>query len=206
MKHIEPEENQRIVSVEPMKILPNEIAFDIDGVVADTFRVFVDRARNNYGYQFYYEDITEYEFRRAVNIDEQTSDEILRFLINYPIESGIKPIRGAVEVLTRLSTMGPLFFVTARPEKASILKWIRYQLPKVDMNFIQLEATTSHKDKLPILLRNKVRYFVEDRLETCYLLEKSFITPIVFEQPWNRKFHPFPVVKSWDDISGLIEW
>ena len=203
---MEPEENKSYVSVEPMKILPNEIAFDIDGVVADTFRVFVDRARNSYGYQFYYEDITEYEFRKTIDIDEQTSDEILRFLIDYPIESGIKPIRGAVEVLTRLSTMGPLFFVTARPEKASILKWIRHQLPKVDMNFIQLEATTSHTEKLPILLRNKVRYFVEDRLETCYLLEKSFITPIVFEQPWNRKFHPFPVVKGWNDISDLIEW
>jgi hypothetical protein len=48
--------------------------------------------------------------------------------------------------------------------------------------------------------------FVEDRLATCCLLEKNSIKPILFEQPWNRKPHPFPVVKSWDELSTLIAW
>ena len=52
-----------------MKIAPNEIAFDIDGVFADTFRVFVNMARKNFGYQFHYEDITEYEFMKVIDID-----------------------------------------------------------------------------------------------------------------------------------------
>jgi len=47
---------------------------------------------------------------------------------------------------------------------------------------------------------------VEDRLETCPLLERNGITPIVFEQPWNKKPHPYHVVRDWEDISLLIDW
>ena len=44
-----------------MKIAPDEIAFDVDGVVADTFHLFVAKARSDYGCRFEYEDITEYD-------------------------------------------------------------------------------------------------------------------------------------------------
>jgi uncharacterized HAD superfamily protein len=74
------------------------------------------------------------------------------------------------------------------------------------MSDIRLEATSVHEKKIPVLLKHGIRYFVEDRLETCYLLEKTPVTPIVFEQPWNRKPHPFQTVKSWREIEALIQW
>ncbi len=194
------------VRIEPIKIPPNEIAFDIDGVFANTFNVFVDKARREYGYQFLYEDITEYEFWKVINIDEQVSEAIIQSLIDFPIKNGIRPIEGAVEILTKLSLAGPLLFVTARPDKAPIMEWIQHQLPMVGRDLIQIEATNTHGEKLPILKKNRVRYFVEDRLETCYLLEKASIVPIVFDQPWNRKPHHFPAVTGWDEISSMIEW
>ena len=32
------------------------------------------------------------------------------------------------------------------------------------------------------------------------------ITPIVYDQPWNRGNHGFTVVKNWQEISSLISW
>jgi uncharacterized HAD superfamily protein len=188
------------------RISPGEVAFDIDGVFADTFRLFVDRAKGDYGYGFRYEDITEYDFASVIHIDERASDTIVQALVDFPLESGIQPIAGAVEVLTRLSQAGPLLFVTARPNRAPIMAWIRHHLPQVDPNRIDLEATQTHQKKPDILRDKGVRYFVEDRLETCFLLQEHAIAPIVFEQPWNRKPHPFPVVKTWNDIAALISW
>jgi len=189
-----------------MKISPDEIAFDIDGVFADTFRVFIKMARNEYGYSFDYDDITEYDFLKVLNIDKQESDNIIQTILDYPIESGIGSINGAVKVLTKLSRISSIFFVTARPGKKEILNWICHQLPGVDENSIRLVATGAHEDKLPVLLENDIKYFVEDRLETCYLLKGVFITPIVFEQPWNRKPHNFRTVRTWDEISDIIKW
>lgn len=187
-----------------MRILPKEIAFDIDGVVADTFRLFVEMAVQGFGYQFTYEDITEYDFRKVVDIAEEDSDAIIRELLENPVKSGIKPIKGAVEVLTRLAGVAPLVFVTARPEKTPIIQWIYHQLPDVDRDLIHLEATNTHGEKLPVLLEKKIKYFVEDRLDTCYLLSEASVTPIVFEQPWNRKHHPFSAVRDWAGLSSLI--
>jgi hypothetical protein len=188
------------------KIPYNELAFDIDGVIADTFRAFVEAARSQYGIQVEYEDITEYDFRTVIDIDERTSYEIIEKILDDPLEMGIKPISGAVKVLTRLLDIGPLLLVTARPDKEAILKWIQLHLRLLDVTGIRLEATGTHKEKLPVLLEHGVKYFVEDRLETCYLICEASVTPIVFEQPWNQKPHPFQTVKSWDEISAMIEW
>ena len=189
-----------------MSITPCEIAFDIDGVVADTFRVFVEKARRDYGYRFTYEDIVEYEFLKVLDMTKDDSDAIIQKLLEKPIESGIQPIRGAVEVLTRLSNITPLFFVTARPEKDPILAWIYHQLPHVDRDLIYLKATQTSREKLPILAELGIKYFVEDRLDTCYLLHEIAVSPIVFEQPWNNRRHPFPVARDWKDISDMIKW
>ena len=194
------------VRIESIKIPPAEIAFDIDGVFANTFYVFVDRARREYGYQFLYEDVTEYEFWKVINIDEHVGETIIQSLIDFPIKNGIRPIEGAVEILTKLSSAGPLLFVTARPERAPIMEWIQQQLPMVERDLIRIEATNTHREKVPVLKKNRIKYFVEDRLETCYLLEKASIVPIVFDQPWNRKPHHFPMVRGWVEISAMIEW
>jgi uncharacterized HAD superfamily protein len=188
------------------KIAPHELAFDVDGVFADTFRSFVETARRDYGVQVEYEDITDYDYRSVIDIDDDTSYKISKKIVDNPIEMGIRPIMGAVDVLTRLSEIVPLFFVTARPRRDTIFKWIQQHLRSVDANAICLAATGTHEEKIPVLLEHGFRYFVEDRLETCYLLAEARVTPIVFEQPWNQKPHPFQTVKSWNEISSLIDW
>ena len=188
------------------KILPRELAFDIDGVIADTFRAFVQTAHETYGLEIDYEAITDYDFRQVIDIDEETSNEIIEMILEDPVGIGISPIRGAVDVLTHLSCFGPVCLVTARTNRDAIMEWARKTLGFENGERIHIEATGSHEDKLPVLLKHGIRYFVEDRLETCYLIQESPVTPIVFEQPWNRKAHPFQSVKSWDEIHDMVEW
>ena len=188
------------------KILPCDLAFDVDGVFADSFRLFAETVRNDYGIFIEYEAITEYEFWKAMNIDEEICQEIVRKILDFPLEIGIQPINGAVEVLTRLLDVGPLLFVTARPDGNAILKWIQMNLGLADTDCICVESTGAADEKLPVLLKHGVKYFVEDRLETCYILDQTPVTPIVFEQPWNKRPHPFRTVRSWDEISAMIEW
>ncbi|MBW2093438.1 MAG: haloacid dehalogenase [Deltaproteobacteria bacterium] len=187
-------------------ISPRELAFDIDGVLADTFRVFVETARNQYHVQVAYEDITEYDFRKVIDIDIEIARDIIERILDHPIQMGIRPIEGAVEVLRLLAGEGPILLVTARPGRSAIYEWVLQHLQGVDSNLIRLEATGTHEEKVPILLKHGIRYFVEDRLDTCYLLATAQVTPIVFEQPWNQKPHPFIRVRSWAEIEQMIAW
>jgi uncharacterized HAD superfamily protein len=188
-------------------IRPGEIAFDIDGVVADTFRYFVDTARNRYGYRFEYEDITEYDFRKVIEIEESVSEVIIQAALENPIHCGIRPIPGAVDVLRRLARRVPhLFFITARPTGEAIKEWLVHQLIDVPEGDIRLEATGTGANKREVLMDHGISYFVEDCLETGFLLEEDRVTPIIFEQPWNRKPHPFPCVTNWRELEAMIAW
>lgn len=188
------------------KILPNELAFDIDGVVADTFRAFVETAENQYGVQLQYENITDYDFLSVLDIAEDIFDEIIDRILDDPLGMGIIPMDGAVDVLTRLMGLGPLTLVTARPNNGAIQKWLQEHFQLNDGSGIRLNETGSHTEKLPVLKKYGIKYFVEDRLETCYLVQEAELTPIVFEQPWNLKPHPFHTVRTWDEIAAMIEW
>ena len=189
------------------KIPHDELAFDIDGVVADTFRAFIAFAGRRYGVQLQYESITDYDFMSVMDIEEDIFNEILMRVLEDPLGMGIRPMNGAVDVLTRLLERGPLVLVTARPDNGAIQRWLQEILHLNGGNRgIRLEATGTHREKLPRLLKHGIQYFVEDRLETCCLLHEAALTPIVFEQPWNQKPHPFRTVRDWDEISDLIAW
>ncbi len=186
-----------------LKIKPEEIAFDIDGVVADTIGAFLREAREKYGIFIKYEDIKEYELSKAVNMKEEILIELAKRILYEPLEMGIRPIKGAIEVLKRLSDKVELLFVTARPDKEGIERWLKRYFDKTRFHVI---ATGRHEEKANLLKEYGKRYFVEDRLETCYILKDFQITPIVFEQPWNRKPHPFIKIKEWKELEKLIEW
>ena len=187
-------------------IQPHELAFDVDGVFADTFKVFIRMIRDKYNINVKYEDITEYDFWNVIEIDEAISRKVLQDILDKPLQIGIKPIDGSVEILTRLLEIGPVHFITARNNQSAIMDWIKHHLDLDNLEYIKIDATGSHLEKLPVLLENNIKYFVDDRLETCYMLDKASITPIIFEQPWNQTEHPFQTVHDWSEISDLIAW
>ncbi|OEU78444.1 MAG: hypothetical protein BA872_03045 [Desulfobacterales bacterium C00003060] len=181
------------------------IAFDIDGVFANTMALFLEIARKGYGiHHVRYEDITEYFLERCLDIDPEIIRTIINQILEGDFEPDLKPIDGAVEVLSEIAEAHPLLFVTARPELSTIKEWVNRMLP-LRPSQIEVIATGSFEAKAEVLNARSVQYFVEDRLETCYMLKEHEITPILFSQPWNRSsHHPFKVVSSWEEIRALV--
>jgi uncharacterized protein len=190
-----------------MGIGAHEIAFDFDGVVADTFRLFVDMARKDFNVDIEYEEITEYDFMRVVKMDYEYVARIFDILTYQTHELDLRPNTGAQEVLTRIGRSAPpLSVVTARPVKEPVELWFGKHMPDLAPGCIRVSATGVSTAKLEILKNQGTRYFVEDRLDTCHMLAAEGITPIVFDQPWNRTNHPYRVVKSWDELASMIDW
>ena len=129
-------------------------------------------------------------------MDQYFIAEVISKLLEGNYESELKPISGAIDVLTHIGQYhGPLVFVTARPHPGPIDEWLKNLLPLAS-DQIDLVATGSFEAKTEILIKKKKFYFVEDRLDTCYTLANAGITPVVFRQPWNQEKHPFIEVKN----------
>jgi uncharacterized HAD superfamily protein len=190
-----------------MMIDPDSIAFDIDGVLADTMTLFIDIARKDYQvHNLRYEDITCYMLKDCLEMDEDLIETIIQRIQDGRYTVPLKPMAGAAAVLTRLEKISsPILFVTARPYTGPILNWIQSIL-KINDESIKVITTGSFDAKAEILRDHRVSYFVEDRLETCFQLKNAGVEPVVFKQPWNRQVHPFHEVGSWQDIHSLIDW
>ncbi len=188
-----------------MKLEIEKTAFDFDGVVADTFRTFIEIAREKYGLIIDYEHITEYDFMNIIDAKRQAVDDIIETLTCRPHEVNIMPNKGASEVLPRISSRTGLLLVTARPYGEPVLLWFKKHFPQIDPASIQVFATGENTRKLPVLKEHGIKYFVDDRLDTCYMLEKADIVPVVYNQPWNKDHHPFYKVDDWDDIASILD-
>jgi 5'(3')-deoxyribonucleotidase len=185
---------------------PRRVAFDIDGVIANTMQLFIDIAREVYGITTVrYENITRYDLNTCLDIGPEIISEIVQRITegNYPCS--LKPIPGAERVLNRLRTFGPILLVTARPMLGPIRAWVEQMLGATPSD-IEVIATGGFEAKTDVLLQRDVAFFVDDRLDTCFLLQQHDITPLVYVQPWNRQNHPFLDVDGWRQLEMLIDW
>jgi len=186
---------------------PSSLAFDIDGVLADTMTLFLDIARKEYQIRgVKYEDITCYTLEECVDIDPVLIETILTRIMDGTHKASLKPMPGARNVLNRLGRLHtPILFVTARSIREPIYEWIQ-SVFSFDPDSIEVIATGSFDAKVDVLSSRDISYFVEDRLETCYPLFEAGVTPIIFKQPWNRKQHPFLEVDTWKELESLIKF
>jgi uncharacterized HAD superfamily protein len=183
------------------------VAFDIDSVVADTMRLFVAIVRGEFGlHHIAYEDITSYNLLECLDIDEAVLDKVLDRILSGTHTVPLELIDGAADVLTRLGNRHqPLLFISARPHLGGIDDWLKINLP-IAPQTIETVVTGSYEAKIDVLKQHNRTFFVEDRLETCFLLEAAGMTPILFKQPWNRQHHPFVEVASWAELEDLIDY
>jgi uncharacterized protein len=184
---------------------PTSVAFDIDGVIADTMALFLDIARTEYRVNgIRYEDITSYLLAECLDMDPDLIDVILNRIMAGEYGSPLQAISGSGAVLSRIAGYrNPLLFVTARPHPGPIYKWM-CDLVRMAPETVQVVATGTFEGKAKVLLETGIRYFVEDRLETCYLLKAEGIEPVLYRQPWNRENHPFIEVGDWQELENLI--
>lgn len=189
-----------------MKIDPEKIAFDIDGVFADTMTLFLEIARRDFGINHIrYEDITEYYLEDCLDIDPDVVGAIINRIIEDNSGIELMPMEGAVDTLLRIGSVAPLLFVTARPRLEPVERWVRETLSLEDPSRIEVIATGSFEGKVEVLRTRDVAYFVEDRLETCFHLQENNITPILFVHPWNQKPHQFHSVRNWAEVGELFD-
>jgi uncharacterized HAD superfamily protein len=189
-----------------MIIDPTLLAFDIDGVVADTMALFVRLAHERYGLTELSKDhLLTYNIYECLSIEKPIIDDLIRLTLDEEHTKEILPLPGAPEVLTELARVVPLRFITARTCADSIREWLFSILPDVPSDRITAIASGSPDSKLSILNGLQVRYFVEDRIETCRNLKQAGIEPFLFDQPWNQNEvdEGFIRIQDW---AQLKEW
>ena len=189
----------------PLRQVPGRVAFDIDGVFGNIMELFIRLARDLYDIDsIRYEDLTEYYLYDCLPIEREVIDLIIEKVLDYPYALEMHPIDHSVRVLTEYAEKHPLVFITARKKLDPIRDWVTRTLSQVDPQNIRVISSREHHLKLGILKDLGIPYYVDDHLDTCRLLSENRITPIVFDQPWNKGRHEYHRVADWREIGKIL--
>jgi hypothetical protein len=102
--------------VRPAMIDPASVAFDVDGVIADTMALFLEIAAYEFDVRgIRYEDITCYNLVECIGMDPVVIDRILSRILEGRYTRPLKAIPGAAAVLRRVARRAePLLLVRPR--------------------------------------------------------------------------------------------
>lgn len=193
------------------KIDPALLGFDFDGVIADTAEVFLRLACEDYGLcDLTSADIVNFEVEQCLGLTRTQADTIFTKILLDSVGTGLQPMKDAIEVLGELAELSTISVITARPLAAPVHDWLTDFFPASTCKAIRVIAMGAHDGKPQYIHEQGLRFFIDDRAETCVQLSRAGVQPFVFHQPWNHNRHQLPVVGSWQDIrssyrsTGLI--
>lgn len=187
-------------------IHPEEIGFDFDGVIADTATSFVNIAREKHNFSFCVEDIIDFDVENCIDIPAETVYQIFIEIMKDSLATKVLPMKGAMETLQLIATSHKVTVITARPEIIPVERWLTHYLDGNTLGNITLVAMGDHDDKVRYAREHKLKYFVDDRLETCLQFSEAGFHPFVFDQPWNQGRHTLPTVFNWQGIRELLRF
>ena len=192
--------------IQPKDIIKvQEIGFDFDGVIADTAEAFIRLLCTQYGHcSFTREDITHFELENCLNIPCEQVEKIFLDILTNSLAAELRPISGAIECLEHFSRSSMVTIITARPLDGPVFDWLDCFFSEQAKKNIRVVATGDHDDKLRYIRQHALKYFIDDRAETCRRLVPERITPFVFTQPWNKNQHTLQTVANWQEIRNLV--
>lgn len=159
------------------------IAFDIDGVVADSFSVFRSHIWRDFGYWIGIPGSYRIE---VPGVPYSFLQDYYRAMLTHH-QDAVRPYPEANEVLSAIVewTGQPVHFVTARhPDTLEATEdWIRKNLPDIRAYRLIFRPSAG---KTEWLIQNRVQFFVEDRLWTAKAVaETGRVKVFLVSRAWN---------------------
>jgi len=189
-----------------LKIQPETIGFDFDGVIADIGEAFLRLAREEHGYSsLALEHITSFHVETCTSIPETVVRTIFDAILADSLDTGLQPVSGAKEVLEDLAGRAKLTIITARTLAEPVADWLDHHLSAEACKKIDLIAMHDHDRKVEYIRQRRLLYFVDDRAETCAQVAAAELTPLLYRQPWNSSWKDFITVENWQHLAGHLK-
>ena len=188
-----------------MKIRPEQIGFDFDGVIADIGEAFLRLACKDHNYcSLKLEEITTFQVEICTKIPEAIVQTIFTDILKDSLATGLLPIPGAVDTLTMLAQKSGITIITARSLANPVSDWLDNYLAPSTCARINLIAMSDHNEKVRFIKQQNLQFFVDDRAETCLQIAEAGLTPLLYQQPWNRSWNGYTTVGNWQEIEDFI--
>lgn len=178
------------------------IGVDIDGVIADSQPVIINKLNHYFGKYYTLDDFVDFDPVKMFGVDR---NELDRFIMRWELEiiEEAVPLPGAVETLNELSGSKKIILVSARTP--AYLGQTRAWLDRYGIPHDELQLGGQH-DKRQSCLDLCVDIFIEDNKKNAEQIASCGIPVLLMDATYNRGKLPDTItrVHSWSEIRDCI--
>jgi uncharacterized HAD superfamily protein len=176
------------------------IGVDLDETVGDTSEVMAQIMQEKFGFTFSKEDLKQGRYHHHLPITEGQEFEAFD-LFHESRCANVKIFDGAKDGLIRLSEIGEVWFITARPESCRDITslWAKFE---------ELSHTELHHEYDKTIFKGRIDVMVEDSESNAYKMAEVGIPVILIDRPWNRYLDDHALIKrvyNWKQIVQEVE-
>lgn len=189
-----------------------KIGIDIDNVISDTFRIFLERFNSFFARKVQYEEIFDFHYLvKYAGVEKKQAELFIEETIHSDkFHEELAPFEEAVEAIRNWSNRGyTIHYITARPPTIRYLtaNWLMrfgFMVPHATLDMLDpdkyKEDTVFKKEAVA---RIGIDILIEDSREIARVVE---IPVFLFDRPWNKGKMPKNVkrVDSWKEINKDI--
>jgi uncharacterized HAD superfamily protein len=187
-----------------------KIGIDLDEVVMELIKPFLDFYNKKYKKNHSFEDWISYDFLRDIGEISESSDVFTEFFTT-DFYSNAKLIEGAEQAIKEIGKNHDIFFITSRSKKISkqTEEHLKEFFPELSFTLIHSgDVFGEAKTKAEICNDLGICFYLEDNPDFCLNCAENNINVFVFDRPWNKNIKDHQNITrvfSWEDILGKIK-
>lgn len=179
-----------------------KIGVDIDGVIADSQPVIIDKLNRLFGKNYILNDFINFDSVKMFGVDRSQLDRIIMEKELEIIEEAV-PLPGAVETLNQLRDGNKIIIVSARTPVyfGQTMAW----LERYGIRHDELRLLGQH-DKRQSCLDLCVDVFIEDNKKNADQIASCGIPVLLMDAAYNRGKLPDTITRvyNWSEIQDYI--
>lgn len=186
--------------------------FDLDDVILNFMESFRGFHNENYGTNHELEDYTDFYLENILGCTKEEIVKRVEVFYNSHEHKNANPVKGAVEVLKKLSDKYELIIITAKPEelREQTIAWLNIHLPNIFSDVVftnHFQGEGPKRNKGDVCLELGIEAFVDDAIHNAENVASVGIPVLLLDTPWNRKFEETEFVKrvqNWEQIEQIL--
>lgn len=189
-----------------------KIGIDLDEVVVEFVKGYLEFFNLRYKKNFCFEDVFTYDLWKVLGISKEESFKLAYEFFDSESFEDIEVVWGAKEAIQKLTVGHDLFFITSRPTHTEIKtrNFFKKNFPAIrPYVFHSNERFGGWGKTKNILCRNlKIDLFIEDQPAYALACAEEGIRVFLMDKPWNQniKHNNLLRVNDWEEVMGKLNF
>ena len=188
-----------------------KIGIDLDDVVFEFTKTFLDYYYKKYGKEIKFEDVKTYYFQDIFDLSLGEVVDLIRDMASKGIVENLPPCDYAKESILNLAKDHEIIFLTSRIVQQGTLESLKKLFPNIEFRLIYSSnpyANSEGKTKGNICCQEDIDIMIEDTKEHANEIAANGTKVLLLDKPWNQDYQEHPKIikiNHWKEVGENIK-